>query len=1445
MALAVAKAAVYMAAALVILVALAVAALETGWGKDWLRQLIVVQSNRYLSATLEIGRLQGSLFRGLQLDDVHLSREGRTLVRIASISLSYSIRELVEGGTVIRRLTIVRPHVVASRLPDGRWDVADLVRRERRENRRTGPGRSIRLDRIEVVDGLVEVRAPLKLGAANVPTRFEALQATLSFGYEPVQWQLDFESASFRGSEPSLTVTRLAGGLGSGQAGWAFTGLHVETPQSTFTLNGRVNREQQPTILDLQVDAPRFPFLEWAGVLGGLRRMAVDSSFTVRLSGPTRALRTTIDLRSNAGDVRGAVTLDTTVPGWHGRGELTIARLDLTRWFSRPEWVSDITGRVRFDLDLDLGRRFPRGSYDFDGAHAAYVGYQADRIRAKGTINATHVLIDSATALAYGAPVSLTSSSLAIDRPFAFRFQGAARGVDLRRLPGSVPVPHVESNLAFEYDITGQFSDGFLTGSASFAPSMFVGAEVGDGATGAIDTSVRPFRYRGEGSIEGVDLGRFGTALDIEWMTDPRYAGTLSGRFHVDGAGADLPSMTLTGGGRLDRAVMFDGTLSNANVFVNIRDGSLDAGFDGRLSGVNPAMVFDDPRYEAMLTGSGRGTVAVRDLLVRSPALPDYTVSAEVELVSSQIRGVAIERGRLRARLADTALDVGEVHVSGPLLDARGAGVLQLGGERSSTFDYTIERADLALFRERFGRAVTGDVLTTGRLTGPTRRLQLEGTAVATHLDVEGLRALNATAEYTVTNPLENPSSMTFRLTTRSSFVELFEVAFERLEAEVNFDRGRLSASVDASRPNGPAGRVELGGTVDIAARYLRVAALQLTFRDSTWVLDPTAPTASMRWDEDGVAVDRILLLGRGDERQRIELAGTWRTDGTGRLRIAASRIFLDAFAAPAGTPARYGGVLDVDATIMGTRARPVVIGELTVNEGRIRRFSYERLTGRVDLAEGALRLDLRMDQSPGVWLTAAGTVPLGVFGRRGSEQPIDVAVRSSPIGLGLIEGVTDVVRNVSGQMRLNVTAVGTSLDPHLNGTIDLTDAAFQVVATGVRYQRGRALIQLSPDRIVVESLHVEDERGNSLEVKGSLGTHELRVGDVEIDAAAKQFGVLRNEYGTIAVNAQLRISGQAESPRILGTITIGDGELNLNAILDRTLLQPYSTVAAPVPAAFADLDAVAALNPWERLGLDVELHVPGTLRLVGDELQVGPGTPLGLGSFNLRVIGDLYLYKDPGDPLYVNGSFDSVRGTYAFQGRRFDIDPISSINFRGDLNPEVFVTVERIISGVEVRVTIAGPLREPELQLASTPPLESSDVLSLILFNTSTSELSAEQQQELVVRAGALAAGFIAAPLMTALERSLGLDVLEIEPPATSNEGVRVTIGDELAPGLVARFSRQFGPNEYDEATIEYFLSRLLRIRATFSDAGSMATRSPFRRVERAGIDLILFFSF
>ena len=278
-----------------------------------------------------------------------------------------------------------------------------------------------------------------------------------------------------------------------------------------------------------------------------------------------------------------------------------------------------------------------------------------------------------------------------------------------------------------------------------------------------------------------------------------------------------------------------------------------------------------------------------------------------------------------------------------------------------------------------------------------------------------------------------------------------------------------------------------------------------------------------------------------------------------------------------------------------------------------------------------------------------------------------------------------------------------------------MRNAAFAVRTTGSRYRNGRLSVRLAPDRVSVQELHVEDTRGRTLDVTGSLGTHELRVGEVEITAAARQFEVVRNEFGNVEVDATLNLRGQFESPRLTGAITISGGQLKVDEILDRTLMRPYATRGGRDTGAASDeLDALVALNPWERMGLDISVVTRGTLRMIGENVQVTPGTSLGLGNVNLRAFGELYLYKDPAQPLFVTGSLDSLIGTYAFQGRRFDLDPISSVYFRGDLNPELYITVKRVISGVEVSVGIIGPLNEPELRLSSAPPLDDSDILSL-----------------------------------------------------------------------------------------------------------------------------------
>ncbi len=1435
-----AKALLGLVLVLLIVLGLALAVIETSWGKNRVRGVLVSQANNYLTATLSIGQLEGSLLGGIQLGDVNVARGSQTLIHVDEIALSYSIRELFQPGVVIRRVRLTRPIVVGAKTADGRWDLAALIKRDAREGQRAGPGRPLQVLSVEVIDGRVSLQDPLDFGAAHVPTDFEALNASFSFAYYPVRWTLTFDRASWIGHAPDLSVNPLAGTFGRGPDGWFFERLSVGTARSAFTLDGRVNNVAKPTVLDLRVRADRFAFQEWSGVLRGLTNIAVDASFDTSLKGPPSQLDTTLQLAGSGGSVKGRLTLDTTVPGWHGAGAVDVARLNLARWLNRPARPSDISGHVTFNLALELGRRFPRGMYAFQGPHAMYMNYAADNVRARGQITSAAVLISSADALAYGARVTTTDGSIGIDEPFPFRFTGTTTAIDLRRVPADVPVPRVDSLLTFDYDVSGQFSQPFIAGRAMFAPSQFLGATVGAGTVGAIDTSQEPLQFSGDGAIEGVDLRRFGEGLDVAWLQEPRYAGVLSGSFRVEGRGTDRATLALKGSGRLARANLFKGTLTDADVSIDIAGGTLRASYDGSFAGIDPAVPFADPRLGATLTGSGRVTATVRDLLARPATLGDYDVRGMMSLGPSVVRDLHIDTAAVDATLADSQLSVARLDVAGPAIAGHGSGLVALTDDASTDFQYDVARVDFAQVRSLTGQDATGALSTKGRLTGPSTALHAAGDATINQLAAFDVTALTLNGQYDVTVPSGDAARAMATVNGRGSFLTLFGQSVQEASGTATFDAQRLRFDVQLAQTGARKGRLAGDVVLHPDRQQADLIDLTVTLGRAPWRLAARETAPIVSWSDQGLAVTPVELVDGGGD-QRIGVAGTWRPDGAGALHVTAGHVFLDTLQSAFERPTRYGGVLDLDATVSGTREQPRVAGTVTVTGGRVERVSYQKLNGRFTYAGRMFDVAFRLDQAPNVWVTASGTVPLAVFNRDLPEQPIDLAITSSTISLGLIEGVTDVIRDVSGGITLDVKAIGTSRDPHVSGSVSIANAAFLVTRTGAQYKNARAAITLARDKLTVDALHVEDSGGQPLDVHGSLGTHELRVGELEIDGTARGFEVMRNALGRIDVDANVRLRGRFEAPRLAGDLTISTGSsVRVDEILERTLFQPYATE----PTTMTDLDAVKALNPWDRLGLDLSLHVPGTLRLVGDNVQVSPGTPIGLGDINLRVTGDLYLYKDPGQPVSVTGSFDSVSGTYAFQSRRFDVDPASSINFRGDLNPEIYVTVTREISGVQTRVSIFGPMREPELRLASTPPLDPSDILSLIVFNTTTNQLSATQQQQLLVRAGTLAAGFLATPIISAIENEIGIDILEIEPGELGT-GTKVTIGEEIAPGLIARFSRLFGQEPYDEATIEYYLSRILLLRFTYSDAQSLVLRSPFRRVERAGIDLLFFFSF
>jgi hypothetical protein len=298
----------YSVAAVVATALLVWVALQTDWAKDRLRALAVRQANQFLAGTLSIRELRGSLFGDLDLRGVTVALDGRTVISIDELQLSYSFRELLGGGTSIRRIRVLQPVVLAARDADGRWNLSSLVKRNA-SPRPTGPGRRIQIQAIEIDNGRVTLGGPVRFGAVHLPEVYTGLNVRLSLEYQGGRWAVALAPASFSGSTPDLQVNRLEGGIADDTHGLEFRNLLVQTPRSQFVLDGRIDRRSSPSRLPLSVEAGRFAFQEWSGLLPGLSRIAIESGFTAHLDGPLSALATRLALHSNGGILH---------PGYHG-----------------------------------------------------------------------------------------------------------------------------------------------------------------------------------------------------------------------------------------------------------------------------------------------------------------------------------------------------------------------------------------------------------------------------------------------------------------------------------------------------------------------------------------------------------------------------------------------------------------------------------------------------------------------------------------------------------------------------------------------------------------------------------------------------------------------------------------------------------------------------------------------------------------------------------------------------------------------------------------------------------------------------------------------------------------------------------------------------------------------------------------------------------------------
>ena len=1508
---------------------------QTAWFRERVRRLAIRQAANAIEGRLEIGAIEGNFVRGVVLRDVAVVQGDTRVVQVERVALSYDVGDLVSAGRVVQQITIDKPVIDAVRTVDG-WNVARILK-PRPPADPDAPRATFSLPDIRVNDAQVTVREIGVPRTEAIPRHIESLTFEGSIASSPRELGVDVRRLTFRAGEPDLDLRSLAGRMVSVPTGWRFQSMAARTAESSIGVDGTLTRStpDAPWTFDLAVEGQPISLPE-IGRFVPAASFALHPHLAVGLTGTLDALGLDVDVaRSEAGRAKGRLTLDATAPGRGLKGTMAVGDLNLAPILKSDAAAGRITGEATFDLRFPSATEgFPiDGSFAFTGPSVAAYGYQATNVQATGALDGRFVRLD-ASANAYGGRAT-TKGTIARPgqgaRELSLELAGRVEGVDLRRLPQDLRVPALDTDLNGTYELAGALTS--LTAQAVLSESAVEGAAVSDGTTGRFARTPQGFTFGAAGTVAGLDLQRLGQALRIAALTEPRFAGAVNGNFDVSGEQRGRAGLLVGATGTLTDTTVLGGRLPEMAFDATLDGPRLDLTTKGQIEGFDLAALTGSPSVTGTLTGLVDARVTLPD--TASVNLDTLAVEGTVALDRPTLMNVPFNAVAADLSLADGLATIRRLDAQGEGFTLTGKGALGLGSDDVSDFSYRLEADSLVQPARVADLPITGAATTEGRISGQRADFLVEGTLAGNQVAYgDTASAAAVTAQYAVRLP------------------------------DFDADRLDVQASIDAQQIS-VAGQIlqEVDGTVGYANRQVRFdisgndalrtlagrGTLDLQERGQRLTLDRLALARNgVQWELAQGSIARVDLTPRqaviaplqlANGAQHIEAEGTvgLQPDVESSLRVAATSVDLGDALTLAGQEFDGGGVLDLHATLGGTRERPLLDAQLDVTRGRVRNIDLERLGGRVTFDGTLAIVDLELVKDQATRLTARGVIPRTVVEGRSDEHVaptaadrIDVAILSTPIDLALAEGATSYAQKIGGQAQVDVRITGSGRDPHIEGAVFLVDGTFYVPLTGVTYKNTDAVLTFEEERVVISEMGIETDNGDLLTVEGQLALSRQQGRALSLRVKGQDFRIIDNEYGLLDLHTDMTIAGTLLAPVIEGSLEVSDGRLELDQILPRVATRTYATEAeyqgipterlrgAIVPDILSDDDAPPVLTPgvntftipgtsvsadagaaaapgaaaaaspsplgtpatgtqepqapstasttpgqagsparegetaasggaFADASLNVEVRIPDNLVLRGTDIEAARTS---IGDLNATIGGEFRVAKSAGKPVVLLGSVNTVRGTYSYQGRQFDIVRDGQIVFRGDeeINPGLDITAQRMIQGVEARVRIQGTAREPTLSLASDPPLDEGDILALIIFNQPLNQLGTGDQMSLSQRAGGIAAGFVVSPLAQALGSSLDLDQFEVQTTdPTGRVNPAVVIGQQVTQDVFLRFRQQFGNQQVSQFLLEYRLADFVRLQGNVAEGDGLTAgnRSLTQRIERYGMDLVFHFSF
>jgi translocation and assembly module TamB len=351
-------------------------------------------------------------------------------------------------------------------------------------------------------------------------------------------------------------------------------------------------------------------------------------------------------------------------------------------------------------------------------------------------------------------------------------------------------------------------------------------------------------------------------------------------------------------------------------------------------------------------------------------------------------------------------------------------------------------------------------------------------------------------------------------------------------------------------------------------------------------------------------------------------------------------------------------------------------------------------------------------------------------------------------VNLELLEAFSSDIYS-SGSITLNAAINGTAASPDITGRLQLQKASFNMLDLPNGLSNATGSIAFTGTEAYIQNITGESG-GGKVTVSGTVGYAGPQI-RFRVQAAVNRVHIQYPPTITTEINANLAVNGTSASSLVTGSVNIVDVSLHSGADVGNVL-----TAAAAPPST-----ATPSTGPLAGMRFDVRI-------LTAPNVQFRTSL-----SQNLQADANLTLLGTPDNPGML-GRVTVTEGDVVFFGSKYTIDQ-GTISFfdANKINPILNVDLETTVQGVDVSLSVSGPVDKMKLSYRSDPPLQFQQIVSLLASGkTPTTDPvlaahapAAPQQSLQQSGASTMLGQAVANPVSGRLQRLFGVSKLSIDP--------------------------------------------------------------------------------